>query len=219
MLHVYIGYDPRESVAFCTLARSILQRSSAPVSITALMKNQLKGMYTRSRGPTESTEFSMTRFLVPALSEFRGWSLYMDCDMLCRGDIAELAARIDGQEDKAVLVCKHDYVPKTERKFLDQVQTRYARKNWSSLMLFNNERCGALTPDYVNSASGLDLHRFAWTEDRRIGDLPLEWNWLVGEYPYNRAAKIVHFTLGGPWFDEYRACDYADEWFQAAAST
>jgi lipopolysaccharide biosynthesis glycosyltransferase len=219
MLHVYIGYDPRESVAFYTLARSILQRSSAPVSIIALMKNQLKGMYTRPRGPTESTEFSMTRFLVPALSEFRGWSLYMDCDMLCRGDIAELAARIDGQEDKAVLVCKHDYVPKTERKFLDQVQTRYARKNWSSLMLFNNERCGALTPDYVNSASGLDLHRFAWTEERRIGDLPLEWNWLVGEYPYNPAAKIVHFTLGGPWFDEYRACDYADEWFQAAART
>jgi lipopolysaccharide biosynthesis glycosyltransferase len=219
MLHVYIGYDPRESVAFYTLARSILQRSSAPVSIIALMKNQLKGMYTRPRGPTESTEFSMTRFLVPALSEFRGWSLYMDCDMLCRGDIAELAARIDGQEDKAVLVCKHDYVPKTERKFLDQVQTRYARKNWSSLMLFNNERCGALTPDYVNSASGLDLHRFAWTEERRIGDLPLEWNWLVGEYPYNPAAKIVHFTLGGPWFDAYRACDYADEWFQAAART
>jgi lipopolysaccharide biosynthesis glycosyltransferase len=219
MLHVYIGYDPRESVAFYTLARSILQRSSAPVSITALVKNQLKGMYTRPRGPTESTEFSMTRFLVPALSEFRGWSLYMDCDMLCRGDIAGLAARIDAQEDKAVLVCKHDYVPKTERKFLDQVQTRYARKNWSSLMLFNNERCGALTPDYVNSASGLDLHRFAWTEDRRIGDLPLEWNWLVGEYPYNPAAKIVHFTLGGPWFDAYRACDYADEWFQAAART
>jgi hypothetical protein len=213
MLHVYIGYDPRESVAFYTLAHSILQRSSAPVSITALMQNQLKGMYTRSRGPTEATEFSMTRFLVPALSEFRGWSLYMDCDMLCRADIAELAARIDGQKDKAVLVCKHDYVPKTERKFLDQVQTRYACKNWSSLMLFNNERCRALTPDYVNAASGLDLHRFAWTDDRLIGELPLEWNWLVGEYPYNSAAKIVHFTLGGPYFEKYRDCDYAEEWF------
>ena len=214
MLDVYIGYDPRESVAFYTLAHSILQRSSIPVSIAPLMRGQLGRLYWRDRGPTESTEFSMTRFLVPALSGFRGWSLYMDCDMLCRADIAELAARISSEKEQAVLVCKHDYVPKTERKFLGQVQTRYARKNWSSLMLFNNERCRALTPDYVNSASGLDLHRFAWTEERLIGELPLEWNWLVGEYAYNPAAKIVHYTLGGPYFGEYRDCDYAGEWFE-----
>jgi hypothetical protein len=213
MLSVYIGFDPREAVAFYTLAHSILQRSSIPVSIAPLMRSQLGKLYWRERGPTESTEFSMTRFLVPALSEYRGWSLYMDCDMLCRADIAELASRISSERDKAVLVCKHDYVPKTERKFLDQVQTKYTRKNWSSLMLFNNERCRALTPDYVNGALGLELHRFAWTDDRRIGELPLEWNWLVGEYPFNAGAKIVHYTLGGPYFDEYRDCDYAGEWF------
>ena len=212
MLHVYIGYDPRESVAFYTLAHSILSRASIPVSITAVMQSQLRGLYTRPRGPTESTEFSLTRFLVPALSGHRDWSLFMDCDMLCRADIAGLAAEIDRQPGKAVLVCQHDYVPKTERKFLDQVQTRYSRKNWSSLMLFNNERCRALTPDYVNSASGLDLHRFRWLEEGAIGTLPLEWNWLVTEYDYNPAAKIVHYTLGGPWFEPYRDCDYADEW-------
>jgi hypothetical protein len=111
-------------------------------------------------------------------------------------------------------VCKHDYVPKTERKFLGQVQTKYPRKNWSSLMIFNNERCRALTPDYVNSASGLDLHRFKWLDDRLIGSLPLEWNWLVEEYPYKPDAKIVHYTLGGPYFDDYRNCDYAGEWFE-----
>ena len=212
MLHVYIGYDPRESVAFYTLARSILSRASIPVSITAVMQSQLRGLYTRARGPTESTEFSLTRFLVPALSAYRGWSLFMDCDMLCRADIAGLAAQIDRQSEKAVLVCQHDYVPKTERKFLDQLQTRYSRKNWSSLMLFNNERCRALTAQYVNSASGLDLHRFRWLEDGAIGSLPLEWNWLVTEYDYNPAAKIVHYTLGGPWFEPYRDCDYAQEW-------
>ena len=211
MLHVYIGFDPREVVAFYTLAHSILERSSIPVSIAPLMRDQLRGLYWRERGPTESTEFSMTRFLVPALSEYRGWSLYMDCDMLCRVDIAQVVSLKD--DAKAVMVCKHEYVPKTERKFLDQVQTRYARKNWSSLMLFNNERCRALTPEYVNSASGLDLHRFAWVEDRLIGELPLEWNWLVGEYAFNPAAKIAHYTLGGPYFEEYRSCDYADEWF------
>jgi len=177
------------------------------------MQTQLKGLYTRPRGPTESTEFSLTRFLVPALSEFRGWSVFMDCDMLCRVDIAGLQEEIDRQKDKAVLVCKHDYVPKTERKFLDQVQTKYPRKNWSSLMAMNNERCAALAPEYVNTASGLDLHRFHWIGDEAIGALPLEWNWLVGEYDYSPSAKIVHYTLGGPYFDAYRTCDYADEWF------
>ena len=180
------------------------------------MQSQLRGLYTRSRGATESTEFSLTRFLVPALSDCRGWSLFMDCDMLCRGDIAELAAAAKSAEHKAVLVCKHDYVPKTERKFLGQIQTKYPRKNWSSLMLFNNARCKALTPAYVNSATGLELHRFAWTTDDAIGELPLEWNWLVGEYPYKADAKMVHFTLGGPYFDDYKDCDYAAEWFAEA---
>jgi len=213
MLNVYIGYDPNESVAFYTLAHSILRRASIPVAIAPLMRTQLQGVYTRARGPTESTEFSLTRFLVPYLSGYAGWSLFMDCDMLCRADIGELAAQIDRQPDKAVLVCKHEYVPRTERKFLDQVQTKYARKNWSSLMLFNNARCRALTPAYVNSAPGLDLHRFSWTDDASIGGLPLEWNWLVGEYQRASNAKIVHYTLGGPYFEAYRDCDYAAEWF------
>jgi hypothetical protein len=212
-VNVYIGFDSKEPVAFYTLAHSILRRSSVPLSIAPLMQSQLKGIYTRPRGPTESTEFSLTRFLVPALSGYRGWSIFMDCDMLCRADIAGLQAHVDRQPDKAVLVCQHDYVPKTERKFLDQVQTKYPRKNWSSLMVFNNERCRALTPEYVNSAPGLDLHRFKWLDDALIGSLPLEWNWLVGEYPYKADAKIVHYTLGGPYFDDYRDCDYAAEWF------
>jgi len=213
MLSIYIGYDPRESVAFHTLAHSILRRSSVPISIAPLVQSQLKGIYRRPRGPTESTEFSLTRFLVPALSAYRGWSVFMDCDMLCRADIAGLAAEIERQPDKAVLVCKHDYTPRTERKFLDQVQTQYTRKNWSSLMLFNNERCRSLTADYVNTATGLDLHRFAWIDERSIGELGLEWNWLVGEYDYNPDARIVHFTIGGPYFSAYRDCDYAAEWF------
>jgi hypothetical protein len=212
MLNIYIGFDSRETVAYHVLAHSILRRSSIPVSIAPLMQSQLNGVYTRGRGPTESTEFSLTRFLVPSLAGYAGWSLFMDCDMLCRTDIAGLAGYVERAADKAVSVCRHDYTPKTDRKFLGQVQTKYPRKNWSSLMLFNNARCRALTADYVNSASGLDLHRFNWTDDAQIGELPLEWNWLVGEYDHSPDAKIVHYTLGGPYFSDYRDCDYADEW-------
>ncbi len=199
-------------MAFYALAHSILRRASIPVSITPVMRTQLRSWYTRERGPTESTEFSLTRFLVPALCDFRGWSVYMDCDMLCRTDIAELAARMEDSHGKGVLVCKHEYAPSTQRKFLNQVQTRYPRKNWSSLIAFNNAACTALSVDYVNEASPADLHRFNWLSDSAIGDLPLEWNWLVGEYPRNPEAKIVHFTIGGPYFDEFRGCDYAEEW-------
>src|SRR5260370_33706560 len=115
------------------------------------MQREVKRVYPRALGPTESTEFSLTRFLVPALAGYRGWSLYMHGDMRCRVDIAALAAEIERQPDKAVLVCKHDYEPRPGLKMLNQVQTKYPRKNWSSLMLFNNERCRAVTPDYVNS--------------------------------------------------------------------
>jgi hypothetical protein len=211
---IFVGYDSREVVAFYTLAHSIVRRSSIPVTIVPLKLEQLRGsgLYTRERGPTESTEFSLTRFLVPALSQYRGWSMFIDCDMLCRTDIAALAAETERQADKTVLVCKHDYTPSPERKFLNQVQTIYPRKNWSSVMLMNNERCRTLSPDYVNRASGLELHRFNWVPDQAIGELHLEWNWLVGEYKHNPAARIVHFTRGGPYFGEYTNCDYADEW-------
>jgi hypothetical protein len=133
--------------------------------------------------------------------------------MLCRADVAGLVAEIDRQSEKAVLVCKHDYTPSPERKFLNQVQTVYPRKNWSSVMLMNGRKCAALTKEYVNSASGLDLHRFNWLDDAQIGELPIEWNWLVGEYKHNPDAKIVHFTRGGPYFQDYRNCDYSEEWF------
>ena len=214
MLNIFIGYDSREVVAFHTLVHSIVRRSSVPVSIVPLKLEQLqgRGLYTRERGPTESTEFSLTRFLVPALSEYKGWSIFMDCDMLCRVDFAGLAVEMKKQSDKALLVCKHDYTPSPERKFLNQIQTSYPRKNWSSVMVMNNERCRALTPEYVNKASGLELHRFNWLKDDAIGELQIEWNWLVKEYAYNPDAKIAHFTRGGPYFEEYRDCDYADEW-------
>ncbi len=214
-LRVFIGYDSREPVAYHVLAHSILSRASGLVSLTPLVRAQLQPIYQRERGPTESTEFSMTRFLVPFLSQYEGWSLFMDCDMLCRTDIAALWQEVERHHDKAVLVCPHDYTPATVGKFLGQAQTTYPRKNWSSFMLFNNARCRALSPAYVNSASGLVLHRFQWlVNEQEIGYLPLDWNWLVGEYAANYEARVWHYTLGGPWFREFECCDHAAEWFE-----
>jgi len=171
----------------------------------------LGGLFLRDRNALQSTEFSFTRFLTPYLSDYAGWSLFVDCDILFRDDVAKLFAMKD--ERAAVMVCKHDYTPSSGIKFLNHVQTVYEKKNWSSVMLFNNERCRSLTPDFVNTASGLELHQFKWlSSDDEIGALPLEWNWLVGEYPYNADAKAVHFTVGGPYFTEFGDCDYSSEW-------
>lgn len=211
MIRVFIGYDPREAVAYSVLAHSIHARATVPVAIAPLMLSELSGVLTRERHPLQSTDFSFSRFLTPFLSDFAGWSIFMDCDMLVLDDIARLYSLRD--ECYAVMVVKHDHVPKESRKFLDQPQTPYQKKNWSSVMLFNNAKCRALSPDYVNTASGLDLHQFKWlSNDELIGEIPARWNHLVGYHPPRGDASLVHYTLGGPYFDEFRACEYADEW-------
>jgi len=211
VIRVFIGFDPREAVAFNVLAHSIHARASVPVGIAPLMLSQLRGVFTRERHPLQSTEFAFSRFLAPYLCGYDGWSIFMDCDMLMLDDIARLWALRDDRY--AVQVVKHDHQPREAVKFLGQVQTSYPKKNWSSVMLFNNVRCRALTPEYANSASGLELHQFKWLPDEAsIGELPRRWNHLVGYYKPTHDVSLVHYTLGGPYFEEYRDCEYAAEW-------
>jgi lipopolysaccharide biosynthesis glycosyltransferase len=210
-IRVFIGFDPREAVAFSVLAYSIHARASVPVSIAPLMLSQLTGAFTRARHPLQSTDFAFSRFLTPYLSGYQGWSIFMDCDMLMREDIAKLWQLRD--ERYAVQVVQHDHRPREGLKFLGQAQTQYSKKNWSSVMLFNNGRCTTLTAEYVNAATGLELHQFRWLPDESlIGNLPRRWNHLVGYHAHDPEAALVHYTLGGPYFKEYADCDYADEW-------
>ena len=212
MIRIFIGYDPREAVSFSVLAHSIHRRASQPVSITPLMLSQLQSVFSRERDPKQSTDFAFSRFLVPYLSGYAGWSIFMDCDMIVREDIVNLMNCADDRY--AVMVVKHDHKPKEKVKFLGQQQTRYEKKNWSSVMLFNNARCQALTPEYVNTATGLQLHQFKWLDnDALIGELPHKWNHLADYDVYDPDAALVHYTIGGPYFSSYRDCDYADEWF------
>jgi len=211
MINVFIGYDNREKIAYHVLSESLIQHSSQPLKITPVAYKNI-GAFTRDVNKGASTEFSYSRFLVPYLMNYEGWALFMDCDMLVRTDISRLWAFRDS--NYSIQVCKHDYIPKEQVKFLNQKQISYSKKNWSSFMLMNCNKCKALTLEYVHTASGLELHQFKWLEnDSLIGSLPLEWNWLEGEYPYKDGVYNIHYTRGGPYFKEYSNCDYSKEWF------
>jgi lipopolysaccharide biosynthesis glycosyltransferase len=212
VIPIFIGYDSKVKIAYHVLAESILRNSSTPVTISPINLSNLKNIYTRKQDPLASTEFSFSRFLVPHLMNYNGWAIFMDSDMVMLSDIIELWNLRN--EDYAVQVCKHDYIPKSKHKFLGNNQTIFAKKNWSSLMLMNCSKCKTLTPEYVNTRSGLELHQFKWLDENLIGSIPLEWNWLVGEYPYKKDVHNVHFTEGGPYFKDYKNTEYANEWFK-----
>lgn len=218
MLRIFIGYDERERVAFHVLAHSIQRRASIPVSITPLNRATLTAVFNRPRGEFESTDFSLSRWIVPYLCDFEGWAVFMDCDMLCLGDVAELAryATLMDKYGVAARVVKHQYEPADQVKFLGEVQTRYEMKNWSSMVLFNNALCRNLTPETVNSAPGLALHQFKWLSDpEMVRELPKKWNWLVGEPGYETPpddVALLHFTRGTPCFAGYENQPGAELW-------
>lgn len=224
-LPVFIGYDPREEVAYDVARWSILRRTSRPVRIIPIRQPELRaaGIYRRAQEIRDgrlwdvisdapmSTEFAITRFLVPLLCP-SGWSIFVDADVLFLADVAELFSLADPRF--AVMCVKHNHAPLKAEKMDGQIQTTYPMKNWSSVMLFNADHVGnrGLTTDLINSVPGRDLHRFCWLESNEIGELPAEWNYLVGNSKLQSIPKIVHYTDGIPEMSGYEECDLAGMW-------
>ena len=207
---IFVGYDPREAVAYHTCANSIIRHASRPVAIIPLALNLFTD-YTETH-TDGSNHFIYSRFLVPHLMDYLGHAIFIDGDMIVRADIAELWDLRDYTVD--VQVVKHDYQTRMAEKYLGAKNENYPRKNWSSVILWNcqNPANKRLTPQFIEKATGAELHRFTWIKDERIGELPREWNWLPDEYGANPAAKLLHYTLGAPCFHEFATTDQADEW-------
>jgi len=210
MIPVFIGYDPREAVAYHVCANSIVRHASRPVSFVPLALNNLAGYQeTHTDG---SNQFIYSRFLVPHLMGHEGWAIFMDGDMLVRDDIAKLWSLRD--DNKAVMCVHHDYKTRASDKYLGAKNQDYPRKNWSSVVLWN---CGhaanrVVTPEFVEKSTGAQLHRFTWLTDDLIGEIPKVWNWLPDEFGPNPDAKLLHWTLGTPCFHEYADAPMAAEW-------
>jgi len=221
-MKIFIGWDSREEDAYKVCVHTIKKHASKDVEIVPLKRDELikQGLYTRDEGGNVSTEFAYTRFLTPHLTGYKGWALFIDCDFLFTRDVAELFSLADPQY--AVMCVQHDYTPSAAIKMDGQKQVAYPRKNWSSCVLWN---CGhpanaIITPDIVNTETGAFLHRFQWLSDNLIGELPLEWNWLEGEYEKpDEIPAVIHYTNGGAWFKECQDVDYAQEWLDALQET
>jgi lipopolysaccharide biosynthesis glycosyltransferase len=214
----YIGYDSKEDIAYRVCKQSLFAKSKIKINVKSLKLYELiaKNYYTRAVDPLASTEFTYSRFLIPALMNYQGWAVFCDCDFLFFEDISLLFNSLEG--DKAVYCVKHDYKPKEKHKMDGQKQTIYPRKNWSSLIVFNCSHPSnkKLSLDLVNSASGSFLHQFKWLKNDEIGSLDERWNWLEGwtSKNNNKNPYAVHFTRGGPWFDEWQDVEFANEWIK-----
>lgn len=218
-MRIYIGWDSREDIAYQVCKQSILDNTSEPVEIIPLKQHELRetGDYYRKPDKLASTEFTFTRFLVPHLNKHEGWAMFVDCDFVFDCDVKEIFDQADDQY--AIMCVQHQYNPENMTKMDGKEQHIYPRKNWSSMMLFNCAHPANIfvTKDFVNDPvkDGKYLHRFSWLKDREIGKLSHEYNWLVNWYkePEDGKPKVLHYTEGGPWFKDYKYCDYSGHWF------
>lgn len=229
---IWIGYEPREFGAYAVAWRSLQRTVTKPVGVRPVILSELqeRGLYRRPTvkvlgrlqdelSRTEdfngemATEFAISRFFVPHIAGL-GLALFMDCDVMLRADVAELFDHASRHPEYAVFCVKHDHRPVNSEKMDGCQQTRYARKNWSSVMLFNCDHPSnaRLTLDTLNTVPGRDLHAFCWLEDDEIGALPPEWNYLVGHTEGVSEPKLVHFTDGIPTMTGFENCEFAGDW-------
>ena len=212
-MKIFIGFETEYPEAFEVCAESIRQYNPNH-EIIPLVKSELEeqGLYTRPY-QGESTEFAFTRFLIPALCEWKGYALFCDGDFMWRCDPQEIEDFVkQSSQSPSVWVVKHPpFLTTPHEKMKGKANMSYPKKYWSSLMYFNNDKCFSLTSDLVNSWSGKDLHEFAWAS--QIGDLPAEYNAMVNYYKFD-SPKAVHFTDGGPWLDIHDDMLYSTEWLK-----
>ncbi len=227
---IWIGFDPREAAAFAVAKHTVRRHLTRPVPIRGLVLSYLQkaGLYYRPiefkpsaadrpimwdpiSGAPMSTQHANARFLVPHLAQY-GWALFMDGDMLVRGNLVRMFDKLDSRY--AVYCVKHKHEPAAGHKMDGQEQTRYARKNWTSFIVFNCEHPSnkRLTVEMINTLPGRDLHRLCWLDDDEIGELPPEWNFLVGHTDPSVVPQVVHFTEGVPDMVGYENVQYADDW-------
>jgi hypothetical protein len=215
-MDIFTGYDAREAVGWHVFAQSVMDHASEPVALHPLQRQH-------NAAPAGSNDFTFSRFLIPHMMAWTGTAIFVDgCDMLCRADITRLEHLRNPR--MAVQVVKHDYETRNPVKYLDTPMQcgnpDYPRKNWASVMLINCYHMAwrRITPETIGKFKPLDLLGLRFIEDDRIGELPIEWNWLADEYGANADAHLLHWTAGIPAMARYVDAPHAAEWFEGQRS-
>lgn len=210
---IYVGYDKNQEIATEVCCYSIKKHLSRSIDVFQLKRDELikNGIYTRGKIQGETTEFGYTRFLIPNLMQYEGWGLFCDADFLFVDDISKIIKTYDQQ--KAVYVVKHQHTPTNTIKMVDKIQDSYQRKNWSSLIIFNNSHIKnkTLTPHCISNESKQFLNEFQWLYDDDIGEIELSWNFLVGINKHSNP-RGFHYTDGGPWLEGMKNVPYSEIW-------
>lgn len=221
-LKIYIGYDSNQNnPPLCNkvvnspyeVCKKSIENHNSNIEIIPIQLQKLidDGVYTREHDPKATTEFTYSRFLVPYLNNYKGKAVFIDSDFLWQCNVEELLEFYNSEN--SVSCVKHDYTPRSKTKMDGIKQSNYPRKNWSSLMLFNCEHddCKKLTPDVIATETPQYLHRFNWTSDELVGEIPLEYNFLEGDYDFMDNPKVIHYTNGGPWYKTWDG-EYRKNW-------
>ena len=210
IIDIVVGFDQREAVAYHTFVQSVIEKSSMPLRFMPLEMNTLVNY--KEVHNDGSNDFIYSRFLVPYLMNYSGWAIYADGDMICLEDIKKLWDMRDN--NYAVQVVKHEYKTKIKSKYWGNKNEDYPRKNWSSLILWNceHEENKILTPEFIQKKTGAFLHRFSWINDKKIGEIIKEWNWLALEYEEKKDLNLIHYTIGTPCFEEYSNKSLSSYW-------
>lgn len=190
VLRIFIGYDHRQPISLNVLASSIYTKSSLPVAIVPLV---LPTLPLKRQG---LTPFTYSRFLVPHLCGYNGWGLFLDADMILMDDIAKLFALKD-------------------EKFGAMVSKNKMKFEWASAILFNCAKCEMLTPEFIEQAPR--LHDMSFLAPELVGELPGEWNHLVGYDEPSANPKLIHYTQGVPAFEQTQDCEHAQAWYSEHA--
>lgn len=222
-MRVLVGYEPREKRSFDLALASAGKHG---FDAQPLYEDRLRAsgmlyrpvdtraqMWDFNSSAPQSTSFAIARFFTPLLAHF-GWCLFVDCDVVFLRPWQELARLADPRY--AVMVVKHQVGNVGGTKMDGQVQTAYPRKLWSSVMLWNIDHPAnrRINLQMLNQWPGRDLHAFGWLSADEIGELPMEWNWLVGMQDKPEQPAIAHYTLGTP--ELLVECPHADIWENAA---
>lgn len=216
-IRVFIGSGEASRLERKTLVHSLRKHTSRELEIivfngthNALEREGcepvLAGLPLDLKVRNEATEFGLYRFLIPELCDFSGRAIWLDSDMVCLSDIAELwDAPLDG--------CDFLAKPKAYDDDLGE--------GWGlSVMLIDCSRCRF---DLKRIFADIDQQRFEVKDftqmtakfrslhDYRIGAIPAGWN----DFDFaNDNTRLIHYTnlRTQPW--KFPGHPFGDLWYR-----